>query len=142
MKPRYQGKSLPAHSLIRQYWADHLHLGLLGFDSRGEFLDPGICFACGLYVETGEPERAHILAKSRGGSNAVTNLHLLCHCCHAASEGLSGRLYWEWLYGGNMVDRIFQFAAHGGARLWTGMTDRGLTGGGDENGNRLYQGQR
>lgn len=49
------------------------------------------CFACGaprkLY-------RCHIIPSILGGSNKVSNLHLLCAGCHDKSEGLA--TYWTW----------------------------------------------
>ena len=49
------------------------------------------CFACGaprkLY-------RCHIVPSVLGGSNKISNLHLLCAGCHDKSEGLA--TYWTW----------------------------------------------
>ncbi len=52
------------------------------------------CFACGSTLDI---QRCHIQAKSTGGSDDESNLHLLCAKCHIESEMLSGERYWVWL---------------------------------------------
>lgn len=51
------------------------------------------CFACGICAPL---DRAHIVARSEGGSDRASNLHLLCRMCHELSEALSGISYWRW----------------------------------------------
>jgi hypothetical protein len=51
------------------------------------------CFACGDH----EVQRCHIFPLTKGGTNTVENLHLLCPSCHVESELLVGDLYWRWL---------------------------------------------
>lgn len=51
------------------------------------------CFACG----RNEVQRCHIVASVNGGSNDVSNLHLLCPRCHVESEIAQGEHYWQWL---------------------------------------------
>lgn len=52
------------------------------------------CYACGAEKNL---ERAHILAKTFGGSNKASNFHVLCFLCHTESESLDGVDYWIWL---------------------------------------------
>ena len=52
------------------------------------------CFACG---RPGYTERCHILACCYGGTEDVSNLHLLCMACHHESESVSGVRYQRWL---------------------------------------------
>jgi 5-methylcytosine-specific restriction protein A len=42
----------------------------------------GICQLCGLLV-TGSPDIDHIVEKSKGGTDALSNLRTTCHSCHA-----------------------------------------------------------
>lgn len=51
------------------------------------------CFACG---RTGILDRAHIIPKHKGGSDKLSNLHLLCRSCHAESDFFYGKRYWRW----------------------------------------------
>lgn len=44
--------------------------------------DGGICQACGLIV-TGQAHIDHIVPKSRGGRDVLSNLQLLHHECHS-----------------------------------------------------------
>ena len=55
---------------------------------------PSECFAC--TSDKFPLERAHILARSDGGSDDVANLHLLCRYCHNASELLEADAYFDW----------------------------------------------
>lgn len=65
----------------------------------------GLCFACGWHRRL---ERCHINAKVTGGSDEVSNLHLLCGWCHRLSEGLEGEGYWEWLRAQDQVSCLVQ----------------------------------
>lgn len=51
------------------------------------------CFACG---RAGVLDRAHIVPRHKGGSDDLSNLHLLCKSCHAESDLFHGRQYWRW----------------------------------------------
>jgi len=53
-----------------------------------------LCFVCG---NMGRTERAHIQAVCDGGTNDVSNLHLLCPQCHLDSEHFDGDMYWSWV---------------------------------------------
>ena len=44
--------------------------------------DMGICQLCGLLV-TGSPDIDHIVEKSKGGDESMSNLRTTCHSCHA-----------------------------------------------------------
>jgi hypothetical protein len=52
-----------------------------------------VCWFCGYDRSL---ERAHILAVVMGGSDEVSNFHLLCHECHRMSEELYAADYWHW----------------------------------------------
>ena len=44
--------------------------------------DMGICQLCGLLV-AGSPDIDHILEKSKGGTDALSNLRTACKACHS-----------------------------------------------------------
>jgi len=44
--------------------------------------DMGICQLCGLLV-TGSPDIDHIVEKSKGGTDALSNLRTCCKACHS-----------------------------------------------------------
>jgi 5-methylcytosine-specific restriction protein A len=44
--------------------------------------DMGVCQLCGLLV-TGSPDIDHIVEKSKGGDESMSNLRTTCHSCHA-----------------------------------------------------------
>lgn len=91
MSSREAHRRMPSVEKIFNYWYEH----------RDKFSDTckdegGInekeCFACGSYDNI---QRCHIIPHCAGGSNDVTNIHLLCAGCHVESEGL--KPYWTWL---------------------------------------------
>ena len=109
---KYAGKTprkLPPERAIRSYWADRLWAAK-GYDSKLEFLECGTCFACGLDGN----ERAHIVARSIGGSDAVDNLNILCRICHKDSEYIDGERYMSWLLERQPIDRLMSEAIRGG----------------------------
>ena len=60
-----------------------------------------VCWSCSF---AGIPlQRAHILSVQEGGSDDVSNLHLLCYCCHRLSEDLNSQRYWKWMQAPSMV---------------------------------------
>jgi len=66
------------------------------------------CFACGSGADI---QRCHIEAKVNGGTDAVSNLHLLCAKCHVESEMFGPQRYWNWLK--TMVDEHWMpFSEH------------------------------
>ena len=94
-------KGMPQASKILSFWADRL----IGQNAK-YWLDveyeygilikeaTSVCFACGCNAGT---ERAHIVPLCKGGTNDITNLHLLCKECHTESEGFEEEgIYWEW----------------------------------------------
>ena len=100
--PNQTKRKLPTQKSIREYWSGNIDLIGLGFDSKSEFLENDICFACG--QNDGKAERAHILARVEGGDDSVENLHMLCKGCHKDSEYISGSKYWDWLGNRSIVD--------------------------------------
>ena len=85
-----------ASDVAKAWWESLVKLNK--FDSLFEMTEPGsnICWGCGMHKEHATLERAHILARSAGGTDDATNLHLLCPTCHKTSENLTGRSYWSW----------------------------------------------
>jgi HNH endonuclease len=92
-------RRMPNEGSIRRYWATRLDLAKKGFDSDLEFLEHGICFACGWEKTL---ERAHITPRCDGGPDSEDNLHMLCKTCHKVSEFKVGDEYWAWFYSMNM----------------------------------------
>ena len=78
-------RNMPRRQTIAKYWS-----------SRHEKVsedDANHCFACGDGLRI---ERCHIVPKHQGGTDDVSNLHLLCAACHVESENLTGSVYWAW----------------------------------------------
>ena len=101
--------NLPTKKQIKDFWKYKVvEIKKDVFDSV-EYIDSAdFCFACGL-VSSGT-ERAHILARSAGGSDMVDNLHLLCGACHKASEMLDGVEYFDWIKERSHVDSFLDMA--------------------------------
>ena len=110
-------RRMPTERAVRKCWVDRLWVRK-GFDSREEFLDRGICFACGF---DGEVHRAHIRARVDGGADAPDNLHMLCPTCHKDSEMLRGDEYMAWFWERTPMDRLVSLAARGGTNVWSAM---------------------
>jgi hypothetical protein len=67
---------LPILIESEKYWMDFYYD--CGIKENGN-----VCFACGT---EGIVERCHIIPKQKGGSDIVSNIHLLCRECHMESE--------------------------------------------------------
>jgi hypothetical protein len=81
-------RKMPTREKIFEYWADKL-------DLQG---DDNTCFKCSFTSGAGVAvDRAHILSVFDGGSDDVSNLHLLCGNCHLESEIWFGDAYFYWL---------------------------------------------
>ena len=86
-------RKMPSPAAIFDYWIDNK-----------QFMDLDIfifsrlqCMACGFNHRNGTNlDRAHIVARDHGGSDDVSNIHLLCRNCHIESESLSEEYYWKW----------------------------------------------
>jgi len=91
-------RKMPSHIEILKYWAPRLckFEQPLGDDPEELISMKWFCFACALPHKSFKPERAHIRARWRGGSDHVSNIHLLCRFCHRMSENLDGLAYWAW----------------------------------------------
>ena len=105
---------MPSENTIRQHWASHADR-LPQFDSSSEVLESDVCMACGSLAKC---ERAHITPLCTGGTNEADNLHMLCHWCHKASEGLLDDEYWVWLRARSVLDVAIQVAAAQGVNVW------------------------
>jgi hypothetical protein len=91
---------MPTQKAILEYWAQTLidNFGKYWMDIYNEHCPTKIktsyCFACGSSIGT---QRCHIVPSRDGGSEDVSNLHLLCKECHVESEDLCNeQLYYEW----------------------------------------------
>jgi len=107
---------MPTAKRVREYWSLKIYK-LKGFDSPEEFLEDEWCFACGLQIGKARPERAHIIAVCDGGSNDVSNIHMLCEICHKDSEFLTISDYWEWFFERSALDMVMSGAARKGVNL-------------------------
>lgn len=99
-------RKMPTTKDIVIHWWEKL-VQMNKFDSFTEVAEENftICWSCG--VASGSLERAHILARSLGGSDDVSNFHLLCAVCHRTSEELYGPQYWEWFTNNSFKSHIF-----------------------------------
>lgn len=105
---------MPSKNAIRSYWATCTDWGLGQTEpphGQIDFRGDNSCFACGWGMGS---IRAHILAKCDGGSDDVSNLHILCRFCHTDSEYLTGDDYWRWFWNVDYWDVGYQMLrAHG-----------------------------
>lgn len=106
-------RRMPTELAIRRHWCDRLWQAK-GFDSPDEFMERGVCFACGMEGN----ERAHIIARSAGGSDDVENLHILCSQCHKDSEYLDGDKYMRWMLQRSFMDMATSALAKRGFNVW------------------------
>lgn len=87
-----QKRKMPAKSKIYKYWKFAGYLG-----------DKNSCMEC---EENKFPlERAHIIAKCDGGVDAENNLVLVCHRCHALTDGRNFK-QWEDKLVGNGIGSL------------------------------------
>jgi hypothetical protein len=113
---------MPTNIQVRKYWADifakegRFDLVQLSFDSGFELIDEKrACFACG-QTDFGV-ERCHIKARCDGGSDDVSNIHMLCPICHKDSEFITGEKYFEWLYSRTRDDFIISMCIRSGVGI-------------------------
>jgi formate-dependent nitrite reductase cytochrome c552 subunit len=82
-------RNMPSRVKIFEYWKNEFKVK-----------NDNTCFKCGITSVFGDTiivERAHILAVCDGGSDDVSNIHLLCKDCHRQSEAYDGDIYKLWL---------------------------------------------
>ena len=96
-----QRRGMPDKRDIFAYWCDHEKFVELDITVGNS----DCCMACGFHFYV---ERCHLKAVSNGGSNDVSNLHILCKNCHTESEMLNKEYYWIWLKEKN---KKFEFSA-------------------------------
>lgn len=103
-RKRYSEKTIRTYCASTDIWHEK-------FDSEDEFLEHGNCFACGM--DHGYLERAHIKALVSGGEDHPRNIHMLCRCCHQASELIYGEVYYIWFHSRNfgytMSEKLAQY---------------------------------
>ena len=79
---------MPSRSVVYEYWKDKLD----------NVINDNTCFKCGFTTQgITSVERAHIEPVCDGGSDDVSNIHLLCKNCHTESEAWTGEIYDLWL---------------------------------------------
>ena len=95
-------RNLPSRQQIFNHWYDHKKFVELEIQVGNS----DCCMACGFdyYVE-----RCHLKAVSIGGSDDVSNLHILCKNCHVESENLNEKWYWIWLQNKNKNFKLSVF---------------------------------
>lgn len=83
------------------------------------------CFACGSSVGT---QRCHIIPKTLGGKDDLSNLHLLCNECHIESENIeTNELYFEWLNSKSPLNSGSYLRIANKAKLFASLVDSGKT---------------
>lgn len=118
---------MPTWNKIKEFWSNTSLFQLKGVKD----INKNFCFAC--LADYGEMklERAHIHALCTGGSNEISNLHLLCSVCHKDSEFLGGssggyeklyvdktqELYWKWFFDRDFAKSSFSSWVKGGYAL-------------------------
>ena len=89
-----RARKMPSRKNIFNFWKDKVKSNC----------DDNTCFKCGLkpFVEESVVvERCHIIPVCEGGSDELSNIHLLCNSCHKESEVYSGKKYDLWLQSKN-----------------------------------------
>ena len=88
-------KSMPSKKQIREFWDSEEGIELLSKKTGIVRSYQYGCYACGFLYGL---EKCHIIAKAKGGSYSVKNLHLLCGNCHEESEYFDNgdERYWRW----------------------------------------------
>lgn len=86
-------KTMPSRKKIFNYWKEQKP----EITTKHIDQDENMCFSCG----RPQPQRCHIIANVNGGSEELSNLHLLCQSCHGIQEGLRTGMgedfYYYWL---------------------------------------------
>jgi len=118
----YTARKLPSEVAIREYWRDRLWREK-GFDSPDEFMEPSVCFACG--IADHDIEKAHIKARCEGGTDSPDNIHMLCPICHRDSEALTGGQYFKWLGERTFMDMAISASCRAGFNPWHETRQRG-----------------
>lgn len=106
----YAPRKMPTTRAIFRHWAETM-VKIEKFDSYYEMAEDGgetICWACGM-SKTYTLERAHILPRVYGGTDDVSNLHMLCGLCHKMSEDLYGKEYWDWFVNPNQSPVTYRY---------------------------------
>lgn len=96
MVPKVQGKvSFQKRKKTEEIWKE----------TRLEVLkrDKYRCLSCGIGVTSAQADIHHVLPRSRGGSDELSNLITLCDGCHAAQHPnqaavLARGLFYKWTY--------------------------------------------
>ena len=105
-------RKMPTHAAVRKYWSRNIDLTRTDFDSEYEFIsEKKSCFACG---KNHSLEMAHIIPRQFGGSDLVSNIHLLCWVCHKDSENIMGDIYFDWLYERTFMDQFLSLSVRQG----------------------------
>lgn len=88
-------KSMPTKKQILDFWDSEEGVELLSKKTGIVRSYSNGCFVCGYPHGL---EMCHIVAKAKGGSYSVKNLHLLCGNCHEESEDFNNgdERYWRW----------------------------------------------
>ena len=109
-------RKMPNETAIRRYWVEAGLAERKRHSDQSDFLEKGFCFAC--LWERGAV-RAHIVARCDGGSDDVSNLHMLCKSCHNASEWIVGEdQYWRWFDERTCYDSTLESMVTRGVNLW------------------------
>ena len=82
---------MPSKNKIWNYWKSKYEAGELKGDKWSYVFEDEemVCFACCYYGSGVSIQRCHIIPHSVGGSEDVSNLHLLCGGCHQKTEGFA-----------------------------------------------------
>lgn len=116
----------PRSEDIHQYWYSNQHQLPISIHDVGE----PTCYACGwfngfhaLEDPDREPkmatsrlfrglERAHVIPKSVGGSNCLSNFALLCRECHVeAPDTKDSEFFWRWVRNRRRSDPMDRYVA-------------------------------
>lgn len=79
-------RKVPSHRAIWLHWK-----------TKTDLPDHKTCTLCGWHSGNYNLERAHMVPRCEGGSDDVTNILLLCHHCHRATEFFFPQ-HWENLF--------------------------------------------
>jgi len=79
-----------------EFWRTRIYEGDTGVDWADALDGKGRCYRCGECSH--KPQKCHIVPRSLGGSDSISNIIPLCRYCHDEQPDVACHEYtWEWI---------------------------------------------